>query len=187
MKKRNFFCNSVIALSAILGLTLSAQVKLVNGPIPLDGGYSEGVWKDVPEQTPFILLKRMGKTQPDAQTAFKVAADADNLYLNIRCSEKLMGKLKKTENPAGLWSSDLVEIFLSPTGQPDEYYQFAATAGNLHFNMFYGEAGVIRPDPYAPFWESKVFYGKDYWQVQIKMPFSAFYMTRNVNGAARGW
>ena len=45
MKKRNFFCNSVIALSAILGLTLSAQVKLVNGPIPLDGGYSEGVWK----------------------------------------------------------------------------------------------------------------------------------------------
>ena len=96
MKKRNFFCNSVIALSAILGLTLSAQVKLVNGPIPLDGGYSEGVWKDVPEQTPFILLKRMGKTQPDAQTAFKVAADADNLYLNIRCSEKLMGKLKKT-------------------------------------------------------------------------------------------
>ena len=81
MKKRNFFCNSVIALSAILGLTLSAQVKLVNGPIPLDGGYSEGVWKDVPEQTPFILLKRMGKTQPDAQTAFKVAADAE-LFLH---------------------------------------------------------------------------------------------------------
>ena len=179
MKKRNFFCNSVIALSAILGLTLSAQVKLVNGPIPLDGGYSEGVWKDVPEQTPFILLKRMGKTQPDAQTAFKVAADADNLYLNIRCSEKLMGKLKKTENPAGLWSSDLVEIFLSPTGQPDEYYQFAATAGNLRYNMFYGESGVIRPDPYSPFWESKVFYGKDYWQVQVRIPFSAFYMTRN--------
>jgi len=88
-------------------------------------------------------------------------------------------ELKKTENPAGLWGSDLVEIFLSPTGQPDEYYQFAATAGNLRYNMFYGESGVIRPDPYSPFWESKVFYGKDYWQVQVRIPFSAFYMTRN--------
>ncbi len=180
MGKCNFFCSAAIALSAFLELSLSAQVKQVNEPIPLDGSFSQGVWQDVPEQSGFVPLKASEKTKTDAPTAFKAAADADNLYLNIRCYEKRMDELKKTADPAGLWGSDLVEIFLSPSGQPDEYYQFAATAGNLHFNMFYGEAGVITPDPYSPFWESKVFYGKDYWQVQIKIPFSAFYMTRNV-------
>ena len=180
MVKKNFIRSAVMTLTAVFGLSLSAQVKQVKQPIPLNGDFSQGVWQEVPEQSGFVPLKASGKTRPDAQTAFKIAADADNLYLNIRCYEKRMDELKKTADPAGLWGSDLVEIFLCPTGQPDEYYQFAATAGNLHFNMFYGEAGVIRPDPYSPFWESKVFYGKDYWQVQIKMPFSAFYMTRNV-------
>ncbi|MBR4665308.1 MAG: hypothetical protein IKO93_15690 [Lentisphaeria bacterium] len=179
MQKRNFVVFTVMGLAVALSLTLSAQVKLVNKPIPLDGDFSKGVWKDIPEQSAFVLLKASGKTNPGAQTAFKVAADADNIYLNIRCYEQRMNELKKTDNPAALWWSDLVEIFLCPSGQPDEYYQFVATAGNLHFNMFYGEAGVITPDPYSPFWESKVFYGKDHWQVRIRIPFSAFYMTRN--------
>ena len=180
MGKRNFICFALIALSVLWGLTVSAQVKQLDGPIQLDGNFSNGVWQEISEQSGFVPLKASGKTRPDAQTAFKIAADADNLYLNIRCYENRMNELKKTADPAGLWGSDLVEIFLCPSGQPDEYYQFAATAGNLHFNMFYGEAGVIRPDPFSPFWESKVFYGKDYWQVQIRIPFSAFYMTRNV-------
>ena len=95
-------------------LTLSAQVKVVNQPIPLNGDFSKGVWQDVPEQSAFVLLKKTGKTNPGAQTAFKVAADADNLYLNIRCYEPRMNELKKTDNPAGLWGSDLVEISSVP-------------------------------------------------------------------------
>ena len=180
MRTVNSIRSAVMGLAAALSLTLSAQVKMMNQPIPPNGDFSQGFWQDVPEQSGFVPLKSSGKTKPGAQTAFKVAADADNVYLNIRCYEPKMNELKKTDNPAGLWGSDLVEIFLCPSGQPDEYYQFAATAGNLHFNMFYGEAGVIRPDPYSPFWESKVFYGKDHWQIQIRIPFSAFYMTRNV-------
>ena len=147
MRKKIFIRSAIMILTAVFGLTLSAQVKQVKQPIAFDGSFSQGIWQTVPEQSGFVPLKASGKTRPDAQTAFKVAADADNLYLNIRCHENRMEKLKKTENSAALWNSDLVEIFLCPTGQPDEYYQFAATAGNLHFNMFYGEAGVIRPDP----------------------------------------
>ena len=179
MKKRNFICSAVMSGVVFLSLTLSAQVKLVNQSLPLDGNFSNGIWQDVPEQTSFVPLKSSGKTKPGAQTAFKVAADKDNLYLNILCYENRMKELKKMDDPTVLWGSDLVEIFLCPSGQPDEYYQFAVSAGNLHFNMFYGEAGVITPDPYSPFWESKVFYGKDHWLVQIRIPFSAFYMTRN--------
>ena len=141
---------------------LSAQVKIVNSPLPLDGDPNSEGWKDVPEQSDFKPLKASGKANPTEQTAFKVAADRDNLYLSILCRESQMDKLRKSTSPSSMWSTDSVEIFLAPTGQPDEFYQFVVTAGNLRHAMFYGEAGVIRPDPYQPFWDSKVFYGKDH-------------------------
>ena len=160
-------------------LTLAAQVQMVNEQLPLDGSISGNVWQEIPEQTDFRCLQASGKERPSAQTGFKVAADWDNLYINILCHESQMEKLRRSADLSKLWGSDTVEIFLSPTGQPDEFYQFAVSAGNLRFSMFYGEAGAIRPDPYQPFWESKIFYEKDYWLVQLRIPFSAFYMTRN--------
>ena len=160
-------------------LSLSAQVRIVDRPLPLNGGPDGAGWKAVPEQSDFKPLKSSGKTKPAAQTSFKVAADRDNLYLSILCKESKMDQLRKSKSPSSLWSTDSVEIFLAPSGLPDEFYQFVVTAGNLRHTMFYGEAGVITPDPYRPFWESEVSYGKDYWLAQIKIPFSAFYMTRN--------
>jgi len=163
----------------VAALALSAQVKIVKSPPALDGDPNGAGWKNVPEQSDFKRLKASGKANPAEQTFFKVAADRDNLYLSILCRESQMDKLRKSKSPSSLWSTDSVEIFLAPTGLPDEFYQFVVTAGNLRHSMFYGEAGVIRPDPYQPFWESKVFYGKDYWLAQLRFPFSAFYMTRN--------
>ena len=162
-----------------ISLTLCAQVQMVKEPLPLDGILTGNGWLDVPVQTDFHCLQSSGKTSPAAQTEFRVAADPDNLYLSILCRENEMDKLRKSTVPSRLWNSDTVEIFLCPTGQPDEFYQFAVSAGNLQYSMFYGEAGNIRPDPYLPFWTSKVFYGKDHWLIQIQIPFSAFYMTRN--------
>ena len=166
-----------VLLSGVL--LVSAQVKQVEKPLPLDGNYSGGGWRDVPEQADFFLVKSTGKTKPVGRTGFKIAADADHLYVSILCHENKMEKLRKSDNPSTMWVSDTAEIFFCPTGQPDEFYQFSISAGKSRYTMFYAEEGVIRPDPYLPFWESKVFYGKDYWLVQLRIPFSAFYMTRN--------
>ncbi|MBQ9335895.1 MAG: hypothetical protein IJS14_01190 [Lentisphaeria bacterium] len=167
-----------IAISAAV-LALPAQVNIVKSPLSLDADPNGPGWKTAAEQSDFKLLKASGKTNPAAQTSFKVAADADNLYLCIVCKEDKMDQLRKSKSPSSMWSTDSVEIFLAPSGQSDEFYQFVVTAGNLRHSMFYGEAGVIRPDPYQPFWESEVFYGKDYWMAKLRIPFSAFYMTRN--------
>ncbi|MBO4648574.1 MAG: hypothetical protein J5806_10505, partial [Lentisphaeria bacterium] len=160
-------------------LSLSAQLKIVNAPLPLNGDPNAGGWENVPEQTGFHLVRSTGKTQPDAQTSFKAAADADNLYFSILCRENRMGEIKKADSQAEIWRGDSAQVFLCPTGQSDEFYQFAVSAGTVRYTMFYGEAGVIQPDPYLPEWESKVFYGKDYWLVQLRIPFRSLYMTRN--------
>ena len=169
----------LVVVVMVAGLCLSAQVKIVNSPLPLDGKLTENGWQDVPEQTGFSPIKAIGKAKADARTAFKVVADRDNLYMSILCHEDRMEKLRKSSDLSSLWASDAVEVFFSPTGHPDEYYQFVISAGNVRYSMFYGEAGMIRPDPYRPDWESKVFYGKDYWLIQLRIPFRSFYMTRN--------
>jgi len=179
MGKMNYIHSGVLGLLVGLGLTLSAQVKLVDKPLPLDGRPDGPGWNEVQEQTGFRCVQSSGKAEPSAQTSFKVAADADSLYVSILCHENQMDKLRKSGSVSSLWTTDAVEVFFCPTGQSDEFYQFAVSAGKVRYSMFYGEAGVIRPDPYSPFWESEVFYGKDHWLVQLKIPFSAFYMTRN--------
>ncbi|MBQ9337695.1 MAG: hypothetical protein IJS14_10420 [Lentisphaeria bacterium] len=160
-------------------LSLFGQIRMVEQPLPLDGKLTGNGWETVPEQTGFSLVKAIGKTKPDAQTSFRIAADADNLYLSVLCREDRMEKLLKADSISRIWVSDSVQVFFCPTGQADEFYQFAVSAGTVRYSMFYGEAGVIQPDPYRPFWESKVFHGKDCWLVQIRIPFSSFYMTRN--------
>ena len=57
-------------------LLATAQVRIVNSPLPLDGNPDGNGWKEVPEQSGFKMLKASGKTNPAAQTSFKAAADA---------------------------------------------------------------------------------------------------------------
>ena len=175
MQKKCIFVFAFL-LSVIL---LSAQVKLADSPLPLDGNLMGDAWKSVPEQSGFQYLKASGKnTPPEVQTSFRVAADRDNLFVSILCREPNMKSLNIS--PSGpMWGSSVVELFLVPTGQTDEYYQFAVNPGNNRYAMFYGEAGLTRPDPYLPSWESKVFHAADYWLVQMRIPFSSLYMTRN--------
>lgn len=169
---------AVFAVAALTcAMTLSAQVKEVTSPVVMDGKLDDGAWKSAPLQSGFTHLSRAGKSAPDAQTEFKILADKENLYVGILCKEPQMKKVNTS--PSGpMWGPDAVELFLLPSGQPDEFYQFAVTAGNNRYSMFYGESGAIRPDSYLPFWESKVFYGPDFWSAELKIPFSALYMTR---------
>lgn len=165
----------IIILLTIVTFPLFGNVTIVNRELPLDGK----VWNNIPLRGNFKYLAASGKSTPKAQTSFQVAASATSLYINVICKEDNMAKLRKSQDLSKLWGSDTIEIFIAPTGQIDEFYQFAVSAGNLKFSTFYGEGGAIQPDNYLPFWSSKVFYYKNYWQLQIKIPFSAFYMTRN--------
>ena len=169
-----------LALAALaVSSTLFAQVKSVESPLPLDGKLAGNGWESVPEQTGFQYLKAKGTDKlPDVQTSFRAAVDKDALYVTVHCFDPEPEKVN-TSSGADLWVTDSVELFLSPSGQPDDYYQFVTTAGGKHCSMYYAEAGNITPDPYFPQWESAAFPCKDGYLVQFRIPFSAFYMTRN--------
>ncbi len=149
------------------------------GKITIDGILCEDSWKTAAGSGNFQLLKAKKSGVPDMKTEFKVLADSGNLYFGIMCSESEMSKLRcdLKGKPANPWSNDLIELFVAPTGVGDEYYQFVITAGGAVWTQYYGEHGKICPDPYDPDFEYAVKRNASDWTVELKIPFSAFYMT----------
>ncbi|MBQ9501371.1 MAG: hypothetical protein IJU70_04350 [Lentisphaeria bacterium] len=161
-------------------LCLAAQVKVSKSEIILDGKLDEPAWKEAEVHADFHPFANSGKKTLKAKTQFQVLVHGNALYVGVRCDEPFMSKLKASESGA-IWGMDGVEVFMAPTGSPDEFYQFLVTASNIRWSQWYGEGGVIHPDPYQPLWESQVYKGKDFWSVEMKFPLSGFYMTRNRN------
>ncbi len=166
-----------------VGMMNAAELKIgkADGPIKIDGKFDEASWSKAETAKDFSLLSSQNPRgeKPDVQTSFRVMADAENLYFAITCEEPQMKMLKDAlrGKPSNPWSNDLVEIFLSPLGTPDEYYQFAITAGGAVWQQFYAERGNIRPDPYEPEIEVASLRGERWWTLEIRFPLHAFYMT----------
>ncbi len=171
----------LLLLAAAAGISLFAQVREAAGEIVLDGKLDENAWKKAVVHSDFRPFANSGKARLKTKTSVMVLLRGGNLYSGISCDEPFMDKLKAPKGGGAIWNMDGVEIFMAPTGASDEFYQFLVTASNLRWSQWYGEAGVIRPDPYEPLWESKVYHGKNFWSVEAKFPLSGFYMTRNQN------
>jgi len=145
--------------------------------ITLDGRMNEPVWDSVPEQTGFYLLKSRLKNQASVQTSFKILPCKDCIIVGVKCEEPDMEYCLK-ENPLlPTYNCDAVEVFMSPTCNYFDFYQFVITFEGKTATHYYSEGGNIQPDPYAPEWHHAVYRGENYWSVEIEFPLKAFYMT----------
>lgn len=168
---------SVFLLSISL---LPGQVIPLEGKLVLDGKLDDPAWSKAVLQTGFSLLKSRNKSnkQP-VQTEFRVLSDRDHLYIGIRCLEPNMQDLvvKAGAGSENVWYEDSVELFLAPCGRKEKFYQFVITAGNIHWQQYYEEAGNITPETFGGCFDSAVYHGKDFWSVEIRLPWIAFYHT----------
>lgn len=147
--------------------------------ITLDGRMDEPQWAEVQEQTGFYLLKKQTPTLDPAQTFFKILPCEDRVIIGIRCEEPDMDYVNKFNQFTTIWTGDAVELYLSPSNNYFDFYQFVVSSVGATASLFHSEGGVIRPDPYAPEWKSAVYMGEDFWSVEIEIPLSSFYMTPN--------
>ena len=150
------------------------------GSIILDGRLDEAVWENAKVITGF---KKMGleglSVEPVHDTVVKILPMEDRIYFGIQCMEPDMEWLK--DMPAGIFNTtDAVEIFLSVSGQTYDFYQFFISSKGDTISHYYEEEGVIMPDRYAPKWNSAVYFGENYWSVEVEMPLTTFYMTPQI-------
>ena len=165
----------------MLGLALAAVMRITT-PVAVDGRLDEPVWKDASWNGDFSRLMTQASLGAFARpTEFAVLADEHTLYVGIRCFEPNLARLQ-TDLNRDLWRSDSVELFCCPTGAAFDFYHFGVSpVSPARYSVFASEGGAIRPDPYAPTWRRACAFEKDAWTVEIAIPFSSFYMTRNAD------
>ena len=144
--------------------------------ITLDGRMDEPVWETVPSYTGFSKLGSGAEVPEDSQTFFKFLPCEDRVFVGVKCMEPEMDRLKNSSD-SSMNHVDAFELFLAPSGSDYDFYQFFISAKGSKEGRYWEEAGVIRPDPYAPFWNTAVYYGDDFWSVEVEIPFTALYMT----------
>lgn len=153
--------------------------------ITLDGRLDEPVWKTAQAYTGFKYLKDGGGSPAPVETTFHVLPCEDRIFVGIKCNEPDIERVVAGAAARFRWQSDSVELFLAPTGDPYEFYQFFVSVTGQSFCIFHSEGGNIRPDPYEPLWNCATYAGEDYWSVEIEIPLTAFYMTPNSKWSSR--
>lgn len=183
MKQAMLFLSCVLVFwcAGVQGVTRCLKAGKASG-IVLDGRLDEAAWGAAETGTGFARLseRNVDKEAPREQTAFKVLQDAEAIYIGVRCGESKMGELcvNVKEYDTNPWRDDVLEVFICPTGMPDEFYQFVMAAGGAKWSQYYAEKGNVRPDPFAPYYETRVYKDTAFWSLEARIPLGAFYMTR---------
>jgi len=150
-----------------------------NVNLTLDGRLDDAIWSEIAENTGFHPLKTFDGRLSAVQTSFKVIPCKDRIYIGIRCEEPDMAHVEKINHFTTIWTGDAIEVYLCPTGNAFDFYQFVVSVHGQSAANYFSEGGVIRPDPYAPEWKSAVYKGENFWSVEMEIPLVAFYMTPN--------
>ena len=155
--------------------------------IVLDGRLDEAVWNEVPEGTGFTTIKtaggegvegqKTGGVLVDDQTFVKILPCENRVYFGIKCMERNI-PFAKTFAAKSVYTGNSVEIFLSPSNSTSEMYNFVLTVDGLTQAIYFVEGGNNR-EVYKPNWNHAVYFGEDYWSVEIEIPYTAMYYTPN--------
>lgn len=153
--------------------------------ITLDGKLDEAVWQNAESYSGFKKLKSQGGDAAPVDAIFRILPCEDRIYFGIKCFEPDIERVVAGHATRSMWCTDSVEFFVSPAGDPFEFYQFLVTMGGQSATNFHSEGGNIHPDPYAPLWKYATFVGEDYWSAEIEIPLTAFYMTTNSSWSSK--
>ncbi|MEN6645406.1 MAG: carbohydrate-binding family 9-like protein [Armatimonadia bacterium] len=113
------------------------------------------------------FANEVGKPAP-VQTRAAAFIKGGSLVFIVECLEPQMKNLVakcQQDDEGAIFADDCIELFLSPGGEPGDYYHFATNA----LGARYDEKGRGNPT-WDGKWTSKVTRGADRWTVELDLP-----------------
>jgi hypothetical protein len=153
-------------------------IHKASAQIPVSGDFDRGIWQDIPYQSMGEI--QMGQLRE--QTRFKMAYDADNLYIAFNCTLPVDEmKFSPVGHDGAAWGQECLEIFIDPFGNREKNYHFIF---NPLKNSYYDAARGFVEDPLDPqygkndaSWNGKWAYynwldrKNRQWKALVKIPF----------------
>lgn len=144
--------------------------SLVKTPVKIDGKLDDSAWKLVAPTKDFVKNSNGGKSI--VKTWVKVCRTADSLILGYYCGEPQMNKIVTVDKPKKIWQGDVAEFYVSLNGSNMDFMQFLVNPNSIGKAFFMrGDRGM--DSDWNPKWEYKAHRGKDFWSVEMKIPFSS--------------
>ncbi len=146
----------------------AARARLAAPAPVVDGILDDPAWGAAEPYTGFITTDGLPAM---AATRFRVAYDADALYVAVECRDRHPEEIKGRavrEREGSVFADDVVMLFLQPDPAADIYYQMAVSAGGVVFDQ-----KVLGGDldyTFAPPWSAKTRVTDDGWVAEIKLP-----------------
>ena len=101
------------------------------GTVQIDGVLSESLWDKAAVAGPFV--RSIDGKPASAATEARLLWDDDNLYVAFQCEDaNVSGKFSKDDEP--LYTSNVVEIFINPSGDASRYDEIEVAPTNALFD-----------------------------------------------------
>lgn len=132
----------------------------------------------------------------EINTSGSVFYDDQGIYVAFSALEQDMLNLVVSDDPSRPWQGDDVEVFFTPSGGTDEYFQFVVAPSNDGIAIAnLGDTGI--DETYAPDWQHETALTDASWSVKLFVPWSDlggmpeegdqwkanFYRSRHTGGA----
>ena len=155
----------------------SASATYIAGDFMLDGKLNETFWKDIPSYN-FVKSELSHSPHPKVKTTMKLAYNNTGLLLGFLMREPEIDKIKLHKT---VWRGDSLEVILEYS--PGSVYQFAINSANKIHDGF----RVKIPPKRYDYVRRKIFVGKDFWSVEIFVPFGALGIKLPFDAAKSKW
>lgn len=166
------------------------SVAETKNPPVIDGKLNDESWKDSYKFSNFTLLNQT--IHAKEQTTGSILFDEKNLYIGLHCNESKMDSITTNvskRDVENIWTDDCIEIFVIPP-ESEFLNKFSEDKRYFHFifnaiGTQYDEVGISNPTSWDAKWVGKTFHSKDYWEVEISIPFDSLYTKLPKLG--KGW
>jgi hypothetical protein len=155
-------------------------------PVQIDGRFDEAAWQSAPWTDDFIDIEGAMKPKPRFRTRAKMLWDDEYLYIAAELEEPDV-RATLTEHDSVIFHDNDFEVFLNPSGDTRNYFEFEINALNTGWDLFlpkpYREQGKADNSWEIPGLKTAVYVDgtlnkpgdKDRgWQVEIAFPWAAF-------------
>jgi hypothetical protein len=179
-------------IAAIMAFTAQAQTPKrytcyrALSPIRIDGRLDDSAWRDAPWTDRFVDIEGAKKPRPRFHTRAKMLWDDNYLYIGAELEEPHVWATL-TEHDSVIFHDNDFEVFLNPSGDGRNYFEFEINALNTGWDLFlpkpYREGGKADNSWEIPGLKTAVWVDgslnnprdRDHgWTVEIAFPWDAF-------------
>lgn len=106
----------------------------VSPPPVIDGAVDDEVWRSAPPTSAFTRFDANADDGALVRTTARLAWDDDYLYVAFECEDPDVWS-DLTDRDADLWEGEVVEVYLDPDGDGENYYEFEVNPRNAVIDL----------------------------------------------------